>query len=58
MKHKGIDHRNSPTYWFVVLEIARERSDFEQAAEAQRELKRLGVKVTYHRPQAVSGMAR
>ena len=45
------DHRNEPTYWFAILEIARERGDFDRAAEAKRELKRLGVSVTYERPQ-------
>ena len=34
-----VDHRDTPTYWFAVLEIARERGDFEQGAcEAKREL--------------------
>ncbi|HTU22992.1 MAG TPA: hypothetical protein VMG10_33455 [Gemmataceae bacterium] len=46
------DHRNEPTYWFAVLEIARARSDFERAAEAQQELKRLGVSVRYTRSLA------
>ncbi len=41
------DHRNQPTYWFAILEIARERGNFEQAAEANRQLKRLGVCVRY-----------
>jgi hypothetical protein len=44
------DHRDSATYWFAVLEIARERGDFERAAEAQRQLRRLGVCVNYERP--------
>jgi hypothetical protein len=44
------NHRNEPTYWFAVLEIARERGDFELAAEAQRQLGRLGVHVRYGRP--------
>lgn len=43
------DHRNEPMYWFGILEIARERNDFEHAAEAKRQLERLGVKVTYRR---------
>jgi len=34
---------NSPVAWFVVLERAREQGDFERAAKAQRELRRLGV---------------
>jgi hypothetical protein len=46
------DHRNQPTYWFAVLEIAREQGDFDQAAEAKRELKLLGVCVSYEKPAA------
>jgi hypothetical protein len=42
-------HLDQPTYWFAVLEIARERDDFEQAAEAKRNLERLGVHVSYER---------
>jgi hypothetical protein len=45
------DPRNSPVAWFAVLDRARERGDFERAAEAVRELRRLGVFVTYERPQ-------
>jgi hypothetical protein len=45
------DHRQEPTYWFAVLEIAREQGDFERAAEAKRELQRLGVHVSYERPE-------
>jgi hypothetical protein len=45
------DHREHPTYWFGVLEIARERGDFARAAEAQRELRRLGVIVRYRTHQ-------
>lgn len=41
------NHRQEPTYWFAVLEIARERGDFEGAAEAKRQLLRLGVRVKY-----------
>lgn len=43
------DYRDEPTYWFAVLEIAKERSDFERAVAAQRELKRLGITVRYQR---------
>lgn len=52
MQSKNLrDHRNSPTYWFARLEIARERSDFEGAAEAQRELDRLGIHICYDSPR-------
>jgi hypothetical protein len=46
--------RDSPTYWFVVLEAARQRGAFEQAAEAKRELERLGVRVVFSKPRGVS----
>ena len=45
------NYRDQPVYWFAVLDGARERNDFETAAEAKRELERLGVKVTFRRPQ-------
>jgi hypothetical protein len=44
---KQTNPTNSPAAWFCVLEIARKRGDFEQAAQATRELKRLGVDVKY-----------
>ena len=51
-------HLDQPTYWFAVLEIARERGDFEQAAEAKRQLERLGVRISYGRPQTRKGAVR
>ena len=44
-------HQNEPTYWFAVLKIARERGDFERANEAKHQLERLGICVSYQRPQ-------
>ena len=44
---------DSPVAWFAVLERARETNDFERAAEARRQLQRLGVNVKYAR-RAVS----
>jgi hypothetical protein len=50
------DHRQEPTYWFAVLEISRERHDHERAAEAIRELRRLGVQVRFtQRKEAARG---
>lgn len=40
---------NSPVGWFVMLEQARKADDFESAAQAVRELKRLGVTVRFDR---------
>lgn len=37
----------SPTAWFAVLERARRTGDYVLAAQAQRELDRLGVVVKY-----------
>jgi hypothetical protein len=39
-----------PLYWFAALERAVEAGDHQAAAEAQRELERLGVTVRYSRP--------
>jgi hypothetical protein len=39
-----------PLWWFARLEAAVERGDHQAAAEAQRELERLGVRVAYGRP--------
>ena len=39
-----------PLYWFAKLEKAVEAGDHQVAAEAQRELARLGVRVAYGRP--------
>jgi hypothetical protein len=40
-----------PIYWFALLERAVERGDHAAAAEAQRQLARLGVRVSYCRPR-------
>jgi hypothetical protein len=42
------EYRESPVYWFVRLEKSRERQDHEQAAQAIRELRRLGVDVRFN----------
>jgi hypothetical protein len=52
------NHKEEPTYWFAVLEIAREQGDFERAAEAKRQLRRLGVYVSYERLETPKGWAR
>lgn len=43
-----------PVWWFVRLEAAVERGDHQAAAEAQRELERLGVNVRYGQPKRSS----
>ena len=47
---ESIDPTNSPIAWFAVLERARYVQNFERAADALRELKRLGVIVRYRKP--------
>jgi hypothetical protein len=47
IKKNKIDYHNSPAAWFCQLEIARNKEDFERAALAVRELKRLGVTVKF-----------
>jgi hypothetical protein len=39
-----------PLYWFAKLEKAVQAGDHQAAAEAQRQLARLGVQVAYGRP--------
>jgi hypothetical protein len=39
-----------PLYWFALLDKAVEQGDHQAAAEAQRELARLGIRVNYGRP--------
>jgi hypothetical protein len=41
--------RDSRVYWYVVLDQAHERGEYDRAAQAQRQLERLGVKVRYQR---------
>jgi hypothetical protein len=42
--------RDSPVYWFFILDASRERGHFDLAAEAKKNLERLGVSVRYRRP--------
>lgn len=42
---------DDPLVWMLLLERGRRTGDFELAAQAKRELDRLGIKVTYHRPK-------
>jgi hypothetical protein len=41
---------NRPLYWLVILDQAVEDGDHQAAAEAQRQLARLGVRISYGRP--------
>jgi hypothetical protein len=45
-----------PIYWFARLERAVEQGDHAAAAEAQRQLARLGVRVNYGRPRGQRSM--
>jgi hypothetical protein len=46
------DHtfKDSPVYWFVLLDAALDRGQYEAATRARRELHRLGIRVTYGSP--------
>ena len=43
-----------PLYWFIRLELARERADFAAIARAQRELRLLGVVVEFGSHRSMS----
>jgi hypothetical protein len=45
------DPRDVATAWFALLEKSREKGDTDREDEARRNLERLGVTVTYHRPR-------
>jgi hypothetical protein len=54
-KPETTDPRDYATTWFAVLERAKLANDFERAAEAVRQLKRLGVEVKFiRRPEVPS----
>ena len=46
-KSKEVDCQNSPVVWFSMMELWANQGKFEQAAEAKRELERLGVFVRF-----------
>lgn len=48
----SVDPHRCPAAWFAVLEHARLHGDFERAARAKRELRRLGVIVDFVPPMA------
>jgi hypothetical protein len=54
----GADYLRWPLYWFARLEDAVERGDHAAAAEAQRQLARLGVQVRYGTPRRRQEVAR
>ena len=41
------EFRDSVVYWFCRLESARNHQDYEAAADAIRELRRLGVEIRF-----------
>jgi hypothetical protein len=45
------EFHDSPMFWFVRLEKAREQQDHETAAEAIQNLRRLGVLIRFGTPQ-------
>ncbi len=42
--------RNLPPFWLAILERARALGDWQTCVEADRELKRLGVRVEFDPP--------
>jgi hypothetical protein len=44
------DYTEVPIYWFALLDKAVESGDPATAAEARRQLDRLGIRVRYRRP--------
>jgi hypothetical protein len=55
MPHPPCGESHPPIVWFFVLEDALDRGDFARAAQAQRELRRLGIHVSYRRPRQARG---
>ena len=47
--------RDLPSWWVGELDRALEQGDFDLAAEAARELRRLGLEVRYTRPEGEEG---
>lgn len=45
------DVENSPSVWFMRLERAKNLNDFEAAADAVKQLRRLGVTVKFDHPK-------
>lgn len=45
---KNDDATERPIYWFTILDLALEKGDFGLAANAQHELRRLGIEVRLH----------
>ena len=51
---QAVDPRQSVAAWFVELERAIRRSDFKAAADAQAELRRLGVAIKFVKPEVAT----
>jgi hypothetical protein len=49
---ENTNYTDQPIYWFAILDRAVAQGDHAAAAEAQRELERLGVRVFYGMPRA------
>jgi len=54
MTEKTEEWRNSPIAWFAVLQRGLAEGDYELASEAQNQLKRLGVTVSFQREKSGS----
>lgn len=50
--------QDEPLYWFVLWESAIEYGDYVEAAEAAKQLRRLGIRVSWANPAKESEVAR
>ena len=48
---------DEPLYWFVLWESAIEYGDYAEAAEAAKQLRRLGIRVSWANPAKESEVA-
>ena len=45
------NYRDQPLYWFTIYETAMDKGNYQLAATAQRELRRLGIVVRHVRTE-------
>ncbi len=54
MTAQNYDEKQDPSFWFLLLDRARSDGRFSDCDRCLRELRRLGVTVTWRRPRRVS----
>jgi hypothetical protein len=50
--------QDEPLYWFLLWESAIEHGEYFEAAEAAKQLRRLGIRVSWANPAKESEVAR